>query len=106
MTGPEPTMDELIELGAKALCEHQTGEWDLISPFPDHAMTVECREYARAILTAVLPRVLEGAQEALAYWEEREPADDENDCSCEGCTARRRARSVHSHIEYLIKGGT
>ncbi len=113
MTGPEPTMDELVELAGVAHARWRN------RPYGD---------MYRAILTAVLPRVLKGEREACA-----KVADDKAKSlfesyqfppsqtpsvermrwtqACRKDTALDianaiRARSVHSHIESLIKGET
>lgn len=84
MPGPEPTMDELVELGRNACTGY-------IRP-----------EAVRAILNAVLPRVLEGAKIALEVVDN--DVNEDADCDCRMCRAVRRARSVLSHIDTLMKG--
>lgn len=107
MTGPEPTMDELVLALRRALAGMQL---------------YITKTEARSILTAVLPRVLEGEREACAkVAEEWEPVerllplcdDDANRAAHTGqyeagerIAEAIRARSVHSHIDSLLKGET
>jgi hypothetical protein len=105
MTGPEPTMDELVELGIDAYCRARG--WDdpaaVTSGFRE-----ECARRTRSILTAVLPRVLEGAREecALVALEQRCERGTPWDLACTTIAAAIRARSVLSHIDSLLKGET
>ena len=112
MTGPEPqmmTFGELVELGAKAAfksaIEGDDPDWSWEKA--DDTMKWPFLADARSILDAVLPRALEGAREALG-WAIREapgPCQDD-DCIADDCVNARLARSVHSHIDSLLKGET
>jgi len=89
MTGPEPTMDDLLAIGVSAYWEARGVNAD------DDAVV-------RAILTAVLPRVLEGAREALGWAIREAPGPCQDDeCTADDCAHARLARSVHSRIDSL-----
>lgn len=89
MTGPEPTMDELVLALRRALAGMQL---------------YITKTEARSILTAVLPRVLEGVAEAR---DELTLVEDISSFTAEqraGCVSRARARLTH--IDSLLKGET
>lgn len=95
MTGPEPTMDELVLALRRALAGMQL---------------YITKTEARSILTAVLPRVLEGAREALGSF--NLTPDMVVSGTASTITLRvpiatiQKAASVHSHIDSLLKGET
>lgn len=57
MAEPVPSLDELVEVGAKTVIEMWPRRYGITEG--------DARIYARAILTAVLPRVVGAAVEAL-----------------------------------------
>lgn len=108
-----PSKEELVEIGAKTLCELKAGDWDYIREIVDHPMTTECRRDASAILDAVLSLVMRGPAEALGQalrqWKlyadcfDPEHGDLDTDRTAEG-DLYRRARTVRQWAE-MIGGG-